>query len=158
MVKSQILDKLSNKMVEDSLSESDVVYILSRVRKILEMEESKNIYSVLNFYCNFALHYKIDRVPEKIKNMLIKIKNGGSNPDNYTNSIIDFGDFRQDFEKFIEEHNLPNYIYKRKYGARDFNKLLISIYSDTPIELKLKEEYVITIDASGGILMLPKTN
>ena len=147
MGRIQIYDKLNNKLAQNSLSEADVVYILSRVRKILEIDKEKDSYSILNFYCNLALHAHINRIPKSVSNMLIKIKD---NID-YSNSIIGFEDFHRDFIKFLNRKELSDLIYTSEFGVKNFNKLLLAIYSDTPIDLELKETYQVILDDRGVI-------
>jgi len=150
MGKSQIIEKLSKKLSESLSSEADVVYVLSRTRKIIEIDNLKESYGVLNFYCNFALHSKIDRIPKKIHDMFIKIKDGGVYPNNYTKTIIGFEDFHKDFQKFIKEKELPEYIYKTAGEIKKFNNLLTAIYSDTPVTIII-EKYIATINSTGII-------
>ncbi len=78
MAKEQILEKLAEKLKIVPTSESDVVYILSRIRKVLEINNYPETYSTLNFYCNLALHSKIDRLPKSIYDMFVRIKDGGT--------------------------------------------------------------------------------
>lgn len=147
MGRSQIFEKLSRKLEEPFLSESDVVYILSRVRKILEIDKKKKDKSVLNFYCNLALHSGINDVPKQILESLIRIKDGTD----YSNSIIGFEDFHKEFKTFLKENKLPESIYTTEKCVREFNKLLLDIFSDTPIILILKNKYQITLNSNGII-------
>lgn len=73
-MKLEMIDKLSRELKKEMSEECRVVYILSRIRKVLELENSKNKYKVLNFYCNWSLHAKIDNtkpVREFIKSFII---------------------------------------------------------------------------------------
>ncbi len=83
--------------------------------------------------------------------MLTKIKDGTD----YHNSIIGFEDFHKEFKKFLKENDLPECIYTETYGIKNFNKLLLDIYSDTPITLESSEKYQVVLDLNGMISFLP---
>jgi hypothetical protein len=64
MARDQVIDKLRAEM--DLLPirrESQVVYILAEVRKVLDQSSSSELasYPNLKFFCNWALHAKIDQ-------------------------------------------------------------------------------------------------
>lgn len=144
MGKIQILEKLSKKFKVAPSSEEDVVYALSRIRKVLELNDYPEKYSVLNFYCNLALHSRIDRYPKIVEDMLIRVHKG----DDLTNSIINFNDFHSQIVEFSKEYYLPN--WNDSYKINEFNKFLNSIFSDTPITLK-RVDFEITVDYNGCI-------
>jgi hypothetical protein len=144
MSKLQIIEKLTKKFEKSPASEEDVVYVLSRIRKILEINDYPEKFSILNFYCNLALHSRIDRYPKQVQEMLLRVHKG----EELSNSIINFMDLHNQLYTFSVEYSLPN--WSEKYKVNDFNKLLNSIYSDTPITLKVVD-FEISIDANGLI-------
>lgn len=106
------------------------------------MDDFPEKYSVLNFYCNLALHSRIHKYPKKVADMLQRVLAGTD----YSNSIINFMDFHHQLEDFLIEHNIP----KLQYRIVEFNKLLNAIYSDTPITLKVVD-YEVKVDSNGSI-------
>jgi len=151
MGRQEIVEKLSRKLLDEQISESDIVYILSRVRKILEINNFPAKYDRLRFYCNLALHSRIDRLPKSTRDMLLRIKAGGSNPDIYQDSILGFEDFHRQFKEFLKEYKLPDSLYANTHGLEKFNELLASIYTDTPIILTKEQKFEVLIDKQGGI-------
>lgn len=148
MGEKEILDKLLGKLQSVPRSEEDIVYILSRVRKVLEINNHPEKYSVLNFYCNLALHSKIDRPPKKISDMLTRVHTGND----YSKSIIGFEDFHKQLREFLTEHNLPNFYLKATVtDVQRFNRLLNAIYSYTPIITEVVAKYQTNIDENGMI-------
>lgn len=158
MGKIQILEKLSNKLKSAPTSEEDIVYILSRIRKIIEINDYPKRYRILNFYCNLAFHSRIDRCPKKVADMLKRILKGTTSSkrvfksSTYSNSIVNFTDFHAQLQKFLKEYKLLDFY--QNYKISDFNKILNEIYSDTPITLRMVE-CEIKVDANGGIRMAP---
>ena len=54
MAREEILEKLQKELNREIRDECQVIYILSRIRKILEISDERSKYKMLNFYCNWA--------------------------------------------------------------------------------------------------------
>ena len=133
MGRPQVFGKLIEKLETSPLTESDIVYILSRVRKLIEIDylkSKKKKWTILWFYCGFALHVMMDKnITEPIYKNLKGIENGSDY------SGIGFENFHKEFKLFLEENKLPQSIYINN-RVQEFNNLLFSIYSDVPIILE----------------------
>jgi hypothetical protein len=126
-----IIEKLQKILSQSSYSEQDIVYLLSRIRKILEIDEKKEKYKVLNFYCNWALHAKIDDTGS-IKEILLNLERD-------IKAHIDFvthQPFKKELIKFIKEYSLSTKIFSDSVVLRNFSYILQKIYSDTPLFVK----------------------
>lgn len=145
-MKKDIKNKLEEKLQKDFLEESDVVYILSRIRKILEIDEQKEKYKILNFYCNWALHAKIN-CTHPIKNVLMDLeKDMAAHVDFVTHKP-----FKNDILLFLKEYNLRSVIFDNSTNLNTFNRLLLGIYSDTPLSVKNdSENFTITLNEVGN--------
>src|SRR5260370_38281246 len=64
MSQHAIEKKLNRECKEPIATERQVVYILAEIRKLLELENAKDRYPALNFYCNWALHSRISKSAE----------------------------------------------------------------------------------------------
>lgn len=138
MGRIEILEKLNRELEKDIHDECQVIYILSRIRKYLELRNLKQKYKVLNFYCNWALHSKIDRT-EPISDILRGfIKNNDDR-------LLKFDGLPQDLRRFLEENNLSLYIITDIENYLRFANLLVGIYSDTPLEFYLEEKRTIIL-------------
>lgn len=143
-----ILRKLSEKFESAPRSEEDVVFILSRIRKIIEKENYPEKYSILNFYCNLALHIKIDkRVPKKLADELLRVHTNLE----YSHPFFGYLDLHNQMEKFIKEHNLPDFYEHPDFKGSEFIKLLNSVYCDTPVIVKIVKEYQVVVNRDGTI-------
>jgi hypothetical protein len=137
MALPNIIEKLQKILKQSIYSEQDVVYILSRIRKILEIDEKKEQYKVLNFYCNWALHSKINDT-NSIKDILISLETD-------INAHIDFvthKPFKENFYKFLCEYNLASDILSNSVILRAFSFALQKTYSDTPLYVKTDQEEI----------------
>lgn len=134
------LSKLTTLITKDNLSESDVVYALSLIRKILERHKERQKFSLLNFYCDWTLHPSITRSPSGLE-MLKKIQetiiaNGSGDPlllSGKVTSILSFYTLRKELETFLEEFNLPLDIIKKIEMWAKFIFSIVEIVREYPL-------------------------
>jgi hypothetical protein len=56
MSEDTIVGKLRMKLQEKIVSECQIVYILVEIRKLLNLRNQRTAFSILNLYCNWAVH------------------------------------------------------------------------------------------------------
>ena len=112
--------------------ESQVVYILSRVRKILEIggKKKEKEYNKLKFYCDWALHSNINNVGA-VRDILdgIVTRKGETDAD----LTMRFITLHEELKRFIAEHELSTTIYDSDETRSPFEMYLSQIYADTPL-------------------------
>ncbi len=151
----EIIEKLKGELTKDTNEECRVIFILSRIRKVLEIKNQKTKYKFLNFYCNWSLHSKLDKegttaLPKVLfeKNIDSK-KSGKENAVKLklnNNDFFKFSSFKQELIDFLQENNLPLDVVKKSWTS--FMKILLEIIKESPIiftsnalsELKLSED------------------
>ena len=97
--------KLGEELDKEIHEEIQVIYILSRIRKLLETKNFPSKYKHLNFYCNWALHTKIDRA-EPISEVLREFTNGSD-----SGSFILFDPLAKELRMFLKEYEFSNKIF-----------------------------------------------
>ena len=128
-MKNDIKEKLQSVLNKENFKETDVIYILSRIRKLLEIDGNRKDYKVLNFYCNWALHAQIEDV-DSISKPLQK-------PGENVISLFHlFTDFDKELKKFLGDHDIQTSIFTNRETLIKFHHLLTEIYTDTPLILK----------------------
>ena len=137
MGKTQIESKLEVELKKRIKSELQVVYILSRIRKLLEIENLKGKYPVLNFYCNWSLHSEMTRTDSNAINTIFR--EFIEKPDE-KHKLSFHLQFLEQFKKFLKENKLPTMSDK---NFNSFRFQLQKIISDTPIEVKIGTKYKI---------------
>ena len=148
---NDIREKLQIELNKKIEGEPQVVYILSRVRKILEIDKKEEKYKKIKFYCDWALHSKINNVGA-IKDLLegIIAKDGKAGID----LAMRYDTFHEEFKKFLSENNLSTTLYNTEAHTWIFNKSLSSIYADTPLiidhKIKITWKGEIGENAFGG--------
>jgi len=129
MSREVIHEKLQRELNRDIREECQVVYILSRIRKILEIKQKKKTYEYLNFYCNWALHGKLDRLTGKVNRMLNNMVQEGDE------KFFNLQYFFDDLKNFLKDEGLSEEkIFEHENYLR-FVNLLVEIYVDTPLEI-----------------------
>ncbi len=136
----EILEKLQYEIQKNITEESQVVYILSRIRKYLEIKNLKGNYKYLNFYCNWALHSKIDRT-EPVVEILRDFNNGTDE-----GKFLKFGYFYDDLKSFLDNEGLNSSTLLEKNNYLIFINLLLDILSDTPVEFYSDDKKEIIIN------------
>ncbi len=143
MSRQEVKDKLVEKLKLVPQSEEDVVYILSRVRKILERKNHPDKYSILNFYCNLSLHTKITKAPKIIVDELKKFREGSEKTIMFDGSFVDF---HGQLKNLLNEEGIQNFYPLEEQVQKEFNGLLIDIWSHTPIRIEYVEAYDVMIE------------
>jgi hypothetical protein len=129
----QIIDKLKEEIMhlehqEFSLGEKEVVYFLVEARKVLEHENSANIFRAIKFYADWAVHTRKDRgVPPFIQDMIGK----GS-----IDKFVSMEYLRKELSKFLDAHGLPLFFVEEKNWKLFWTKL-INVLSEQPLFLKI---------------------
>ncbi len=136
-----IKEKLKLELSKPITEESQVVYILSRMRKILEIDEDKNQgkYTKLKFYCDWALHAKIDRTKafqEEFEKFIQGDLNAGA-------SVITYQVFETEFLAFLNQYEISANIYRTLPNNLAFKEFLAKIYSETPIIVTFTKKFKI---------------
>lgn len=140
MARNEIVKKLDKELQKDINEENQVVYILSRIRKLIEIKNLQQKYKVLKFYCDWALHSVISytKPVEDILDEFISDRESRVN-------FLYFKHFVDEFGEFAGEHNITSSIFKHKKLDR-FLELLAEVLSDTPIIFKTpKRTAIITL-------------
>ncbi len=138
MGRIEILEKLNIELKKDIHTECQVVYILSKIRKCLEINNQKSEYKYLNFYCNWALHSKINRA-EPVADIIREFINDKDN-----GKFLQFDYLIKDLRRFFKDNSLSKKLFETENYLR-FANLLVEIYSDTPLEIYCERKRIITI-------------
>ena len=141
-MKDEIIEKLRREVSRTTFDEPQAVYILSRIRKYLELNELKEKFPYLNFYCNWALHARIDRrLPEPVEKML---KDYLEQTDE--RRLWDFDYLRSELCQFLSDCELPKRMTENNDIFEVFKRTVFEIYTDTPVQFNLGQ-FKITLTA-----------
>lgn len=137
-MKAVVISKLKNLLEKSIRNEAQVVYILTRIGKIIELEKSKKNYAVLNFYRNWSVHSEIDRT-EPVTDILSEFIKNKEN--RFRLSL--HNQFSSELNSFLKKHNLPQLNNNR---LNNFIYYLGKVIADTPIKITVDgQRYIISI-------------
>jgi predicted nucleic-acid-binding Zn-ribbon protein len=156
MCEKEIKDKLQKKLSSIPETEEDVVYVLSRIRKIFEINSRPSEFAILNFYCNLTLHTKITRPPKVVVKKLKEIQNGTGD---YPRTFFDvtLNDFHKQLDEFCKRYGFQSFYSNKKTRLEPFNNLLIDVWSHTPIRIEYVEGFNFTISRTEeGIIIMDR--
>lgn len=140
MGREAIIEKLNNELRREIKNECQVVYILSRVRKILDHERAVN--KILRFYCNWVLHIDLKHkettlfISKMFDSCIDFSKNEKEIARKMKSCQSDFfklNDLKEVFRQFFEDHNLPLFLVNKKRHWINFIKLFLEIIEECPV-------------------------
>ena len=161
-----IVSKITKELGQTIVSESQVVYILVEIRKLLELKgaDKDAHYRALIFCCDWAVHPKLNREPARAITQLF---------DQYETSyrkepvgvsqagvpgLVEFCDhsrFRQQLTAACEQNDIPADSVRDENWWRSFLTHFSEVVRDCPIEAKAETTtYVTRVTASA---IAPKT-
>lgn len=133
------LDKLEIVIRSGQTDECQVVYVLSRIRKLMELNKKiKKTYKELKFYCNWSLHAQIDHT-EDVSDILKEFRDNADSRHHF----LHFEVFRAELKKFTSE--VLNIALTDDY-LRNFTITLTEIIADTPISITESKKTTIVIN------------
>lgn len=143
MARHSIVDKLDQELRLPLLRESQVLYIMAEIRKLVEHEQEsdQNAFDVLEFFCNWPLHIKIDRKcnAEKIHLFLraFDFREGVSIQEhvasNFFKEIMHLARLRSELYNFFLKQALPHDLTANHRNWSAFLYLYTSIVSEVPM-------------------------
>ncbi|MEE1945071.1 hypothetical protein VRU48_08130 [Pedobacter sp. KR3-3] len=128
------------------LDHTDLESFMVNIRLVIEHENLKEVYKILNLYCNWCMHAKIKdslvayRVLEHITNAIIKCNHDPDNSTWYSDAVIEglkIHELQYEIEDFIFRFNLGITLFSERNFWKGFGKVLINNLMERPLELNL---------------------
>jgi hypothetical protein len=144
MAHDNIILKLRDELARPIKRESQVLYLMAEIRKVVEHEQESDepAFEILEFFCNWALHVTIARKSsaEKIRLFLkaFDMKEGMELAEWYKSeffqSIMHLEVLRRELERFLHEHGLPCDIVHNYQMWSGFIYLYTAIVAEVPLK------------------------
>lgn len=139
-MRESVKDKVSQ-LIErgpETFNEYELIFMLSRIRKIIESDRTQKKYQNLWSYCNWALHNQIDRGA-----MLERLASAGAFKDNEITEeeihLMAFNYLFSELRKFIiDELGIKDFEYKES-ARNNLEVLFNEIYRDTPLIISYRK-------------------
>ncbi len=148
MATYEVIGKLTNLFKKQRLfiQESQVVYLMVSIRKILDNENDTE-FSLVRFYCDWTVHTKKDRVTSVMKKIIrqiyIAVKLDLESPEAIKDGSTPISDFiymehlKEEVNKFIIKYSISSPFNVVEWES--FAKLLIKVLESQPIISPIKE-------------------
>lgn len=141
MIQEKIIKKLNVELSKDIKNECQVVYILSQIRKLLDIRGTGS-YRLIRFYCNWSLHVGLDKprttkiISEKFDRYIDITKNGKYIINKIKSECPNFfklNDFKDELKRFFQNNNLPLNLLNKNKNWIKFIKFLLEIIGECPV-------------------------
>jgi len=122
-------------------TEAAVVYFLVEVRKLLEHDETKESFAVLNFYCNWVVHTKLEtsaiaeriiRLMDDVLAYMVSENDTPASIDELT-AHLDQSSLRKELGAFLSQVGLPTTVCDSQAYWNNFQRLLGAVIQDAPL-------------------------
>jgi hypothetical protein len=141
MARPAIIEKLEQHLQYEMTTEAAVVYFLVEVRKVLEHDSSKGAFDVLNFYCNWVVHTKLEASPvaERIIRLMDDMhaymvsKSSILVSVDELRALIDQSSLRTQLAAFLGQVGLSSAVCDSQTNWNNFQRLLGAVIQDTPL-------------------------
>jgi len=144
---SGIITKLQAELSAGIKTETQVVYLMAQIRKIIEQEQSGDKFDFLFFHCNWVLHPQMDRqfaqaILDKFNQAHIHMVQGIQLTDlppslrKELDPIFSMDMFRYQLITFLQSHGLSWKELSDIFVWSAFIKLYISIIRDCPLVIQ----------------------
>ena len=120
------------------MDEPLVIFLLVKIRKLLEESRFDGQYLHLKFYCDWPLHRKLDR--RSARAFLTRVEDiiQASKDDKFATEkasrLLDFSDFWEDLKSFLTGEGLPTDVVEIAKLRLEFFRWYSSAIQDTPLE------------------------
>ncbi len=139
-MKDGIKRKLDNLLNKNDFTEDEVISAIVKIRKLLEGND--HVFEILRFYCNWALHIKIDYT-KAVRDKLNNFKGG-------LELIHIFTDFDKELKELLTKLNIKTNLFSNRQLLNSFHHHLSEIYSNTPLIVGDKKITLTKIESFGS--------
>jgi len=146
MAEIDIIQKIKNKLSAGSYQESDVVYILVEMYKLLEQKNKKKEFQLIVFYRNWACHFCLDSERNSDVKLffdkiigVIKKNNLGIDSNEITDHLTEtiflfyFGKLKEEMDKFLDD-----YLDSIQVDWETFKMKLYNVLVNQPLKVIVK--------------------
>jgi hypothetical protein len=143
MARHSIIEKLALHLGKPVATEPDVVYLLVELRKMLEHDNTKGTFPVLNFHCNWVVHTTLSdsAIAEKIvghfdelPNLLENVRNGHLPIPAEMERLINQEQLKKELGECLESYGLPTTVCSNDWIQ--FSDALCRVIEDCPLQIR----------------------
>jgi hypothetical protein len=164
MARPALIEKLTRELSEPITTERQVVYILVELRKLMEHNGDAVDYFALNFYCDWAVHTKLDRrgagrIVERFDKYQALIELSQSTPEGNVpgadlsvlievESTVRLERFREQLGTYLKRGGLPCAIADDDRHWANFLSYYVRVIEDCPLICRKRLQHVEEVTVS----------
>ncbi|MGP8245942.1 MAG: hypothetical protein ACLQVN_15655 [Bryobacteraceae bacterium] len=143
MSRSAIEEKLETEMAKGITTEVQVIFVMVKIRKLLELDNAAKRYRTVDFYCDWALHSKMGKAGAlAVIEEFDRVQDAIAHQDNALEfrllndiqELVNAEKFRSELGKLLGEHGLNTDLCANDENWRAFMHEYSLAISDTPLE------------------------
>jgi hypothetical protein len=129
------------------ITEQDTLYLLVLLRKHLERHQIKDSYKVVNFYCDWALHFEKTRNIHHIEEIIEKIQADlfWNSETNETDRFLEMKHLRNEMKRLLSDLDLTDFTQNNNKWF-NFRNNLIRILASCPLKVENKYYFELTYE------------
>lgn len=140
-MRNDILEKLARLLRAPIERESEVVYLMVEIRKLIEQKDKELVknkrvqyYPRISFYSDWCVHTELDRsaAQDQLRQIAVLTKIGEI--DNKIFNFLRFEELKSELSEFFKEYGLDGLVFFEYWKV--FERALIDVLSDCPLLVK----------------------
>lgn len=140
-MEDELLAKMRRRIEVGVACEEDLLFLLVKMRKLLERKKLEEDFPVLLFYCDWSVHATMDRQRAKqmlqlVDELIDRHRNGNTDALRETALLLSLAGLRVEIAKFCKKFDLPLYLISDEDAWDRFRRFFVENISDCALILK----------------------
>jgi hypothetical protein len=146
-MEDELLAKMHGRIDAGVTCEEDLLFLLVKMRKLLERKELKRDYPALLFYCDWSVHAVMDRQGAKdmlrqVDELIDRYLDGNRDTLREVAALLSLAGLRTEIRRFCGHFGLPPYVVAYDDTWNRFRELFVRNISDCPLILNGPSRHV----------------
>lgn len=154
-MEDELLTKMHGRIDAGITCEEDLLFLLVKMRKLLERKELKRDYPVLLFYCDWSVHAVMDRhgardMVRRVDELIDRYLDGNRDTLREVAALLSLDGLRSEIRRFCGQFGLPPYVVTDDDTWNRFRELFVRNISDCPLILNGPSRHVRSLSFVGA--------
>lgn len=146
-MEDELVAKMHRRIEAGIGCEEDLLFLLVKMRKLLERKELMRDYPVLLFYCDWSVHARMDRqgaeqMLQLVDELIDRHRKGNRDALRETARLLSLAGLRVEIARFCKQFGLPLYLITDEDIWDRFRELFVENISDCPLILNRPSRHV----------------
>lgn len=150
-MRSDILEKLSRELSRAPQRESDVVYLFVELRKLIQHDNARDRYPIVNMFCDWVVHVRLTgkSAAELVSAIRHQLETHPETCESISDDLFSLDVLRRELAKFLRAFGLPDTLVKDDRRWFPMVALYINVVSDCPLLAKQRNRrFSLTVEST----------